>query len=104
MKTIPHKVYHSVHFFTIFFVFVLFSCHQPKVTEKMPADSGLPAEGDIKPKPSVKLPNVKGANESWWQSVQKNLQAEQYNIRWQKDEEAFQSPNPKNNLRVTYKS
>src|SRR5438874_565090 len=102
MSTIPYKVYRSLHFCIVSFVFILFGCNHPEVNEKI--DKALSASADIKSQPPVQMPDVKGASGSWWQHAQKDIEAREYYISWQQDKKVFQSPNRKNNLRAMYKA
>jgi hypothetical protein len=74
-------------------------------------------EWDVQQRPSIQRVKIKqppgpgakaavglpaAASKSWLAEVQKNIEASEYEIRWQESVGAYQSPNRAQNLRFTY--
>src|SRR3982751_4923435 len=101
-KRVPGLKYSLIAIFTLC-LFILIAVYS-KFYNQDEKNLNTPQASELKPQSSVQLPAVNGANESWWQTVQKDIDAQQYYISQQKNNTSFRSGNPRNALAAKYQS
>ncbi|MCB9165329.1 MAG: FG-GAP repeat protein [Flavobacteriales bacterium] len=71
---------------------------QPLVPIGGPFQPDAPAMGQLPTAPEAAVPD------DWYAAITKDIAASEYHIRWQEEAGAYQSPNRKQDLRITYRA
>src|SRR5688572_1034332 len=99
MKIIATGALTSKTFISILIPFAFLSCNQPVATQ---TTNRLSTSAKQESGADIHLPKVNGATRTWWKDVEKDIETQEYNVTWEKDQKVFESPNRANNLRARY--